>query len=196
MKRALAWILTWPKRFNWRVAGAALCSIGILHILTTFAAPSLATATAYDRLAIALPPNAMRVLPPITAGDQPLPFLAPDGRYAMCRFDARHGSVSVKAGLPGPGWSLALYNSDGTNFYTAVSPPGRRIEVSLLLTPGEDRFQGLTPEARGERRVADTTLTITADKGLAVIEAPDQGAAYAARNLEELKRAQCSFKPL
>lgn len=196
MKRAFGWILTWPKRCNWRVIGAALCSIGILHILMTFAAPSLATATAYARLAGALPQNTMQILPPVTATAQPLPFLAPDGRFALCRFDARQGSVAIKAVLPGAGWSLALYNPEGENFYTAVAPPGRRVEVSLQLVPSEDRFTGLTPEARGERRVADTTLSLPAQTGIAVVQAPDQGAAYAARNIAELRRATCAFRPL
>lgn len=186
--------LSWVQRWNWRLAAAALSAVAILHILATFAAPELATASAYDRIAVSLPLNTMQILPPVTPAAQVLPFLAPDARYALCRFDTTNGSVALKATLPGPGWTLALYSATGENFYTGIAPPGRRLDVSLKLIPSDDRFAGLTPEARGQTKKQDVTLSVAAQTGLAVVRAPDQGAAYAARNLAELRRATCAFR--
>ncbi len=138
---------------NWRFIATTFCAAAILHIVATLAAPEIAAAPPYSRLRQMLPLNTMQVMPPITADTQPLPFMAPDARYAMCRFDSSNGTVEVTASLPGPGWSLSLHSKEGENFYTAVAQPGRRTDVSLLLIPTDERFTGLTPEAKGKSSV-------------------------------------------
>jgi uncharacterized membrane protein len=173
---------------------AALFAVGILHIVVTLAAPELVISPAYDRLAQALPVNQMQILPPVTPAAQPLPFIAPDARYALCRFDATDGAVAITASLPGPGWMLALYSAEGENFFASVAQPGRQTDVSLLLIPSDERFTGLTPEARGQSPSPETTLTVPAQRGLAVVRAPNQGQAYNDRNLAQLKRAHCAFR--
>jgi len=183
------------KSFNWRLAAAAFFAIVILHILATFATPGLVRSTAYRRLAPSLPFNQMVVLPPITPEFQPIALMAPDARYAACRFDTSRGAVQLTASLPSPGWTLALYSKDGANFYTAVAQPGRRVEVSLLLVPGGEQFEGISPEARGERSRDDETLKVPARNGIAVLRAPEAGAAYRARVDAELRRALCSLRP-
>src|SRR5262245_14189779 len=188
--RALAWL----RNTNWRLVGLAFFAVGILHIVATLAAPSLVISRAYDQLAQNLPLNRMQILPPITPSSQPLPFLAPDARYALCPFDTSDGAVAITARLPGPGWMLALYTAEGENFFASVSRPGPAIDVSLMLVPSEDRFLGLTPEARSIYEPTDKTLTIGAQKGIAIIRSPNQGVAYEARNLAELSRARCAFR--
>ena len=89
---------------------------------------------------------------------------------------------------------LALYTAEGENFFSTVARPGPATDVSLMLVPSEDRFMGLTPEARSGYEVANKTLTVGAETGLAIIRAPSQGAAYEARNLAELRRARCAFR--
>jgi uncharacterized membrane protein len=191
MKAILAYLL--PP--NWRLVLAALFAVVALHICATFAAPRLSLATPYDRLVASLPANAMRVLPPVTPSAQPLPFLAPDARMAVCRFDTSKGSIALTAGLPAPGWTLSLYNLDGENFYTAVGEPGRRVNISLLLIPEQERFQGLTPEARGERSIPQSQLRVPASRGLAMLRATDAGLAFRARTEAELKRTTCGLAP-
>jgi uncharacterized membrane protein len=192
----LSYALDLLQKINWRVIAAALFAVGILHILATLAAPELAASRAYDRLAGKLPLNTMQLLPPITPSTQPLPFLSPDARYALCRFDTGNGAVSVTASLPGPGWILALYSTQGDNFFASVAQPGRRTEVSLLLVPVEERFNLLAPKSLDAGNEKDATLTVAAQTGLAVLRAPDQGQAYGARNLAELGRARCAFRKL
>lgn len=180
---------------NWRLVLAAVFAIIALHICATFAAPRMTLATPFDRLVASLPANTLRVLPPVTPSAQPLPFMAPDARVAVCRFDTSKGSVALTTGLPAPGWTLSLYNLDGDNFYTAVGETGRRVSISLLLVPEQERFQGLTPEARGERSIAQTELRVPASKGLAVLRATDAGLAFRARTEAELKRTACGLAP-
>jgi uncharacterized membrane protein len=184
-------------RINLRLAAAAFCAVAILHIVATLAAPELAPSRAYEMISQELPLNTMQILPAVTPSTQRLPFMAPDARYALCRFDTKDGAVSLTATLPGPGWVVALYSTAGDNFFTSVAQPGRRSEVSLLLVPSDERFKGLTPEAKGAQSgPEDPMLTVPAQTGVAVIRAPEQGQAYRSRNLAELKRARCAFRSL
>lgn len=180
---------------RWRLLAASLVGAGILHICVTLVAPYLSTASAYGRLAAVLPLNVMKVLPPIGADNQPLPFMSPDSRYAMCSFDTRAGPVFLKARLPDAGWSIALYAESGANLYVAVGSPEARSDLKVLLVPSDDRFMGLTPEAGG---IANPTLgaqQIAARRGVIVIRAPDRGFAYAAEIERELSTASCAARP-
>lgn len=178
--------------FNVSLAAAALFAAGILHILATLATPRLIPSSGYSQLARELPRNTMQILPPVTADVQPLPFFSPDARYAVCRFDTRDGAVSLSALLPEPGWLLALYSPSGDNFFTSVaSPTQQRPEVSILLVPGEETWRTGGP---GAVIATEATLTIPANKGLAVVRAPDRGEAYSTRVLAELKRARCQYR--
>lgn len=179
------------RRFDLRLALAALFSIIVLHVATTFAAPSTALSSAWDRLAPGLKSNTMVVFPPVTPDAQPLPYLAPDARVAMCLFDTRSGKVALTASLPGPGWTLTLYDRKGIAIYSATGRPDRPTDVSLLLVPDDDRFMGLTPEAQGLRSPRITQLQVQARKGIAVLRAPDAGYAYRAVTEAELNRASC-----
>lgn len=187
-------MIPWLKKLtdiNWRFLGAAFCAAAILHIALTLAAPEIAAAPPYSRLREILPSNKMIVLPPITADTQPLPFMAPDARYAMCRFDSTKGPVAISANLPGPGWTLSLHSKEGENFYSAVAQPGRTTTVSLVLIPTDERFTGLTPEAKGRVSTAETSLTLVAPNGIAILRAPDTGQSFRAVNEAELARARC-----
>jgi len=178
-------------RVQVRVVVLALLATAVLHILATLAAPRLAPSPAFGRLADLLPVNAMQVLPPIAPGAQPLPFMGPDSRYAMCRFDSTKGPVQITASLPGAGWSLSVFSDKGDSVYTSVAQAGRRTEISLVLSTTDDKFAGLTPQARGQSVKEDRSLALTAKRGVAILRAPDQGLAYRAVNEAELRRSVC-----
>ncbi|MDX2308481.1 MAG: hypothetical protein NW216_09605 [Hyphomicrobium sp.] len=174
-----------------RLVLAAVFSIAILHILLTFAAPAMTAWTPYGRLAAKLPLNRMTLLPPIGPRAQPLPFVGSDFRLAMCRFDTEEGPVALNATLPAQGWTISIYDADGATIYSAIADPGRRVDVALLIVPDDERFAGLTPEARGDSAVDSGVLRVAATSGIAILRAPDSGLAYRARNEDELKRATC-----
>jgi len=179
---------------NVPLVAAALFASGILHIVATLAAPHLTPTSGFGRLAGGLPANAMQFLAPITPDAQPLPFMFPDARYAICRFDTADGAVNLSAVLPEPGWVLSLYSPEGDNFFNSVASPGRQPEVSILLVPGEDAWRGEGITAPGAAVTQSATLTITANEGIAVIRAPDKGEAYSARAMADLKRARCKYR--
>ncbi len=181
------------KRANWQLIIAVPIAAGILHICATLAAPHLTAASAFSRLAPALPVNKMLVLREVTPDAEPLPFLSPDARYAMCHFEAAQGPVSVSATLPpDPGWMLAVITPQGDNIYATASTPGRETPISLVLVPSEHHFLGVTPEARGIARDTQPPVVLAATRGIVVVRGPDKGIAYRNEVLGNLKQAACS----
>ncbi len=181
------------KNANWQLIIAAPIAAGILHICATLAAPYLTAASAYSRLAPALPINKFQVLPPVTPGAEPLPFLSPHARYGMCRFDSGGGPVSVTANLPpDPGWMLAVISPQGDNIYAAASSLGRETPITLVLVPSEDHFLGVTPEARGIARDEQPPVAVAATRGIVVVRGPDMGLSYRSEVEAALKKASCS----
>jgi uncharacterized membrane protein len=181
------------KNANWQLIIAAPIAAGILHICATLAAPNLTAASAFSRLAPGLPVNKMQMLSPIAPGAQPLPFLSPHARYALCLFDATNGPVSVAATLPpDPGWMLAVITPQGDNVYAAASTPGRETPITLVLVPSESHFLGVTPEAQGIARDTQPPVAIAATQGIVVVRAPDRGVAYMPEIEGNLRRATCS----
>ena len=178
-----------------RVLVLAVLAAGIIHILVTFSADRFAAATPFTRLTPIVPLHAFAVLPPVGPKTQPLAYLSPDFRYAMCRYDTSAGPVSVSARLPGRGWALALYSRQGDNFYTAMGIDGQPTDVALELTPTADRFLGLTPEAQGKIGEAAAALSIATGAGVAIVRAPDQGVAYRYEAEAILKMAKCTPHP-
>ncbi len=179
-----------------RRAAIAATLVGIVHICITFAMPALTGSNTFKKFAGTLPSNRLDVLPPIAPGNQPLPFMAPDSRYAVCRYDTTAGSVAVNIGLPDAGWMLALYSLEGDNFYYVVGQSGRRISLSLLLVPPSDQVLGTSAEAQplGPAGPAGAPVTVATRQGLLFVRAPERGAAYRQEIEAELRKARCSLK--
>lgn len=161
-----------------RLILTAFCAMGILHICATLAAPHLMDRSAFKRLQPMLPANTKVVFPPVTPDSQPIPFLTPDVRYAMCRFDTSQSPVMITVELPGRGWSLALHAPNGDNVYAAVGEDERITSLRLRILPTHDRFTGLTPEALGVADTSEKPQTVNSAEGIAVLRAPDRGRAY------------------
>jgi uncharacterized membrane protein len=159
----------------WQLAIAAPIAAAIAHIITTFSASSNLNESAYARLAGALPNNAMAILDPIAPGNQPLPFMSAESRYAICRFSTASGPVRVNAVLPDVGWSLGVFKRDGASAYFAAAAPGRPTQIALTIVPDDDRFLGMTPQALGESIDVSPRLSVAAKEGLVVVRAPDAG---------------------
>jgi len=183
------------KNLNWQLIMAAPIAAGILHICATFAAPYLTAASAYSRLAPGLPTNRMQLLNASTPGAEPLPFLSPDARYAMCRFDTSGGPVTVNATLPPDlGWTLTVMTPEGDNIYAAASMSSRPTPISIALVPSEEAFLGITPEARGIARDIQPPAPVAATRGIIVVRAPDKGFSYQRQIESVLKEATCTAR--
>lgn len=174
---------------NWRILAAALFGMGMLHIIATLAAPSLALSTAFNRLEGILPANRMVVLPQISPQAQPLPFMSPALRYAMCRYDTHTGPIDVSVELNDTGSSLTIYSVDGEAVYTAAQSDVALHRVRIIPTDG--RFLGLTPEARGRQSTQVPSATLLSERGVIVYATPDLGASYQSATERQLTATSC-----
>lgn len=190
---ALQSLLKPLRAINWRIIFAALTGMAILHIVATLAAPYLAMATAFERMRAALPVNTMVALPQIEPGAQPLPYLSPALRYAMCRFDSSKAPVQIDAELNALGSSLTIYSTDGEALYAAAASESPSYRVKILPTDG--RFLGLTPEARGLQNKEVPSATIQAQRGLVVLAIPEHGQSYQRIVQQTLDAASCRAVP-
>jgi uncharacterized membrane protein len=184
----------WLKGLSLYTAALALVAAGLIHILATLVVPRFAKASAFQRLSDSLPVNRMRILPPVDATQQPLPYLGPDVRLAICRYDLGDGPVAITVSLPDSGWTLGLYTVGGDNFYVLPAQEGRAADITLTLIPqGERSFSLLT---LGGRTTQTSISQIEAPEatGFAVIRAPMRGRAFAADIEATLKRAGCAVK--
>jgi hypothetical protein len=184
----------WPA-FEWRYLLLLPVAAAIVHIIATFSAMSDTRNSAYQRLAAALPLNAMKILAPVAPGQQNLPFMSPDARYAVCRYSSAKGPIGVKAVLPDLGWTLGVYTSDGTTAYFAAGATAHPAAIAVTLLPGDDRFLGLSPQALGKPAGNVPQLTVTAREGLVVVRAPDRGAAMRQGDEAILAKASCVAQP-
>ena len=174
-----------------RVVAATLVSIGILHICATLAAPHLVESSAFHRLEPALPLHKMKILREIDAETQPIPFLSPDVRYAMCRFDSTQGTITIEATLPNKGWTLSIHTPQGDNIYTATGQDARETQVALKVVASVNSFSGLTPQSLGRSLSAEPQETIEARTGLAILRAPDRGKSYERNTILTMRHAKC-----
>jgi uncharacterized membrane protein len=181
-------------RLEWHWRYLLLIAIGtaIVHLVATFMATSDSSRSAYYRLAAALPTNAMQLLEPISPKHQPLPFLSPDARYAVCKFSSAKGPIDVRAVLPDRGWTIGIYNTDGSTAYFAAGAIARPINIALTIIAGDDRFVGLSPLTLGA--TANPEITISAREGLIVVRAPDRGSAYQNLDVQEIVKASCTAR--
>lgn len=182
------------RQFGLRTLTMLALLAGVVHILSSFAAMNDRSMTAYTRLAGDLPANKLIVLPPVEPGRQPLPFMSSDARYAICHFDTTAGPVAVDALLPDHGWTLGVYRPDGSSAYFAAAPRGRLTTIDLTIVPADDRFLGLTPEAKGKIRTGAPPLTVIAKEGLIILRAPDKGLAYRSESEQGLAKSSCAPK--
>lgn len=182
-----------PTAETFRRLAIALTLAGIVHICITFAMPALTGSNTFRKFAATLPANRIDVLPPIGPGNQPLPFMSADARYAVCRYDTGAGPVAVNVSLPDAGWVLALYSLEGDNFYYVVGQNARRTSPSLLLVPPSEQVVGTPAEAQ-PASPAGAPVTVATRQGLLFVRAPERGAAYRYEIEAELKKARCTLR--
>lgn len=186
-------IPNWIKRLAGLPLLVALVAGGVIHISSTLMMPYLATASGVQRLSDQLPANRMRVLSSTAATNQVLPFVGPDVRMAVCRYDVTDGPIKVSAVLPDKGWTVSLYSLQGDNFYVMPAQDFRRLEVSFQLIPQTERYLWIFSLGRSIETNA-SQVAVPHPQGLIVIQAPLKGRAFQSETEALLSRAQCALQ--
>jgi uncharacterized membrane protein len=168
----------------------AVVLAGIIHIVAVLTLPMLAPKNAWARLVPLGPPNTMIQLPPPGPGQQVMPMIAPDERYAFCRFDLADGPVRLRAAVPDDLWLVAFYTPQGDNFYAVSGADMKRAQVDLIIATADQPVVEAgadAPEESDEVVVVKSPVT----EGIAMIRAPLAGASRAGRAEEALKATFC-----
>jgi uncharacterized membrane protein len=176
-------------RAFWPWLLASLFCAGLIHVLTVFGVPYLATRDAWSRLSALSAENQLYLLP-IAAADTPLPFMAPDIAYAFCRFDLTARNVALQTELGDGSWSIAVSGRHGENFYFISGAEAKRRELRLLLVPRARLSQETSTERseEGDEQIIVITPDMT---GIVVIRAPVRGPSFADDTIRLLHSARC-----
>ena len=180
----------WLKILSLRAIVAGCIAGGILHILIALAIPYVNTTSAFNNVAPVLPENKLLIAPVATSKSALLPFMTPEVRYALCRYNIHKGPVRISARLLKPSWTLALYTPQGDNFHTTTGLASQKNDVTFDLIPPAKKLFGLfslsTPTASDR-----VTVQVPGKTGLMVLRAPISGTAFTDEVEKTLQLASC-----
>jgi uncharacterized membrane protein len=163
---------------------------GLIHVVAVLTLPMLAPRDAQARLAALGPANTMIQLPAPAPGRQVMPMMAPDVRYAVCRYDLSKGPVRLRARIADELWLIAFYTPLGENFYAVVGADMRRPEVDLIIATADQTVAEVgvdSPEAFDDVVVVSSPVV----EGIALIRAPLAGPSRSAEAERALKATYC-----
>jgi uncharacterized membrane protein len=163
---------------------------GLIHVVAVLMLPSLAPRNAQARLAELGPANMMIELPAASPGRQVMPMMAPDVRYAFCRFDLANGPVRLKAAVPDELWLIGLYTPEGENFYSVVGADMKRPEIDLIILAADQTVEEAGVDAP---EWSDDVIVVNAPvvEGVALIRAPLAGPSRASQAERALRATSC-----
>ncbi|MEZ5827808.1 MAG: DUF1254 domain-containing protein [Hyphomicrobiales bacterium] len=164
---------------------------GLIHVVAVLTLPMLAPRDAQARLAALGPANTMIELPPSAPGRQVMPMMAPDVRYAVCRYDLSQGPVRLRARIADPLWLIAFYTPLGENFYAVVGADMKRPDVDLIIATKDQTVAEVGVDAP---EAFDNVVVVTSPvvEGIALIRAPLAGPSRSAKAERALKAANCT----
>ena len=164
---------------------------GLIHIVAVLTLPMLAPKNAHARLAALGPANTMIQIPPLAPGNEVMPMMAPDVRYAFCRFDLAQGPVRLKGSVPSDLWMIAFYTPEGENFYTVPGADMKSAQLDLVIALADQTVAEAGVDAPED---ADELFVVKspAREGVAIIRAPLSGPSRMARAEDALKATVCS----
>jgi uncharacterized membrane protein len=130
-------------------------------------------------------------IPPLSPGNEVMPMMAPDVRYAFCRFDLAGGPVRLKGSVSSDLWMIALYTPEGDNFYTVPGADMRSAQLDLVIALADQPVAEAGVDAPED---ADELFVIKspAREGIAMIRAPLAGPSRIASAEDVLKATVCS----
>lgn len=163
---------------------------GLIHVVAVLTLPMLAPRDAHARLAALGPANKMIQLPAPTPGRQVMPMMAPDVRYAICRYDLSNGPVRLRANIADELWLIAFYTPLGENFYAVIGADMKQPEVDLIIAMKDQTVAEVgvdSPEAFDNVVVVNSPVK----EGIALIRAPLAGPSRGAEAERALKQTHC-----
>ena len=168
----------------------AVVLAGLIHVVAVLTLPLLAPRDAHARLGALGSANTMIQLPPVMPGQQVMPNMAPDVRYAVCLFDLSNGPVRLRAKIPDELWLIAFYTPIGENFYTVVGADMKRGDVDLIVTTKDQTVTDVAADAmEGLEDLVVVNSPVT--KGIALIRAPLAGPSRGSEAGRALKATYC-----
>ncbi|MEC9368568.1 MAG: DUF1254 domain-containing protein [Pseudomonadota bacterium] len=176
---------------SWSIVLATLAMAGVIHIITVLVLPTFAPQNAATRLLALTETNKMLVLPAATPAHQSLPLMAPDIRYAVCRFDLRNGPVRLSTAIEEDLWVIAFYTLSGVNFYTISGGDLKRDKIDFIIAPQAEAAVEVGASILDE--IEDVVVISSPEQqGIAVVRAPLPGPSYAQRTELVLSRSSCT----
>ena len=138
-------------------------------------------------------------IPPLGPGNEVMPMMAPDVRYAFCRFDLAQGPVRLKGSVPNDLWMIAFYTPEGDNFYTVPGADMKSAQIDLVIATGDQTVAEAgvdAPEGADELFVIKSPVhrrcrhrSALHSRGRAVRRAPKMRSRPRLQSAEEVKRA-------
>lgn len=178
-------------RIRWLSVFVALILAAVVHLAAVLALPFLATKDGWARLADLGDVNRLVVLPAAGPEQQSLPFMAPDVRYAVCRYELSDGPVRLVFPRLEELWMIAFYTPQGENFYAISGGDLRRDRIEVIVSTQAETLLELEAEVTEE---TENIVIVKApqDSGLAIVRAPLRSASFSAQTEEALNRASCA----
>lgn len=178
-------------RLSWFSLGLAVLLAGIIHVIAVFSMPHLVTRKAWDLLTAIGPTNSIHVLPAASPVHQSLPFMAPNVRYAVCRYDLAAGPVRLKTKVFDELSLIAFYTTSGANFYTISGTDIKRDTIEVFISTQAEPVVETDPDATDDSDNA-VVVTVPSERGVVVIRTPLAGKSQAAHAEKALAEASCS----
>lgn len=180
-------------KLSWLTLPTAIILACIIHVAAVLGLPLLAPKTAWDRLSALGEPNEMVILPAAAPEHQSLPMMAPDVRYAVCRFDISEGPVRLSTQILDDFWVIAFYTPGGQNFYTVSGGELKRNKIEIIISTKKEAIFEIGANILDD--IDDLVVVASPEReGIAMIRAPLSGPSYALRTELALKRGSCSRK--
>lgn len=177
-------------RLSWFSVTLALLLAGIIHVIAVFSLPHLVTRKAWDLLTAIGPTNSIHVLPAASPVHQSLPFMAPNVRYAICRYDLGAGPVRLKTKVYDELSMIAFYTTNGANFYTISGADIKRDTIEVFISTQAEPIVETDPGAQDDSDNA-VVVTVPHERGVVVIRTPLAGYSQASHAEKALSEATC-----
>jgi uncharacterized membrane protein len=151
------------------VTGALLIA-GIVHLAIVLLMPQIGSSHAGTRLAQQAQINAIKLLPPVRAGQDalPLPFADPALLTAICRFDLSEGPVRLRLPVGESFLSVTLLSPTGRVILSVTDKAATRRVLDMLLVTAEQQRQ-LEAQDPDDEPVQEIRLRMAQPAGIALI---------------------------